>query len=130
ENRWNVQPGDLRSRVDLAEWLLFAMREILSEDEELRNIDPEGHRDLVDAVSELHRRVRYGCKTELLGLVTIRGVGRTRAREMMKLLGVETALDVASLTEKDSSKLADLRGWSPKLVSNIVAEASRVSRRR
>ena len=58
------------------------------------------------------------------------GVGRTRAREMMKLLGVETALDVASLTEKDSSKLADLRGWSPKLVSNIVAEASRVSRRR
>ena len=130
ENRWNVQPGDLRSRVDLAEWLLFAMREILSEDEELRNIDPEGHRDLVDDVSELHRRVRYGCKTELLGLVTIRGVGRTRAREMMKLLGVETALDVASLTEKDSSKLADLRGWSPKLVSNIVAEASRVSRRR
>ena len=23
EKEWNVQPGDLRSRVDLAEWLLF-----------------------------------------------------------------------------------------------------------
>jgi len=130
ENRWNVQPGDLRSRVDLAEWLLFAMREILSDDEELRNIDTKGHRDLVDAVSELHRRVRYGCKTELLGLVTIRSVGRTRAREMVELLGVDNSLDVASLTEKDCSKLADLRGWSPKLVNNIVTEATRVSRRR
>ena len=130
ENRWNVQPGDLRSRVDLAEWLLFAMREILSEDEEQRYLDPEGHRNLVDAISELHRRVRYGCRSELLGLVTIRGVGRTRAREMVNLLGVETALDVASLTEKDRSKLADIRGWSPKLVSNIVTEATRISRRR
>jgi hypothetical protein len=49
---------------------------------------------------------------------------------MVNLLGVETALDVASLTEKDRSKLADIRGWSPTLVGNIVTEATRISRRR
>tara|TARA_Y100001970_G_scaffold46609_1_gene58817 strand:- start:3902 stop:6448 length:2547 start_codon:yes stop_codon:yes gene_type:complete len=128
ENEWNVQPGDLRGRVDLVEWLLFAMREILSEDEDLRSLQPDGHRELLEAISELHRRVRNGCKTDLLGLVTIRGIGRIRAREMVSLLGVENASDVSLLTERDRSRLADLRGWSPKLVDNIVNEAKRISK--
>ncbi len=129
EKNWSVQPGDVRSRVDLAEWLLYAMREILADDEELRRLDPGQHKALIEFVNELHRRVRYGCKADLLGLVSIRGVGRTRAREMADLLGVESAADVASLTEKDQDKLADLRGWSPRLVENIVSAASRSARR-
>ena len=44
ENNWNVQPGDVRSRVDLAEWLLYAMREILNDDEELRQLGPHNIR--------------------------------------------------------------------------------------
>ena len=112
ENNWNVQPGDVRSRVDLAEWLLYAMREILNDDEELRQLGPSEHKVLVDLVSELHSRVRHGCKSDLLGLVSIRGIGRTRAREMVTLLGVENAVDVASLTEKDRENLASQRGWS------------------
>ncbi|HIC75444.1 MAG TPA: hypothetical protein EYO98_02375, partial [Candidatus Poseidoniales archaeon] len=67
---------------------------------------------------------------DLLGLVTIRGVGRTRAREMVNLLSVETVLDVASLTRRDIDRLAELRGWSSKLVENVMNEANRVSRRR
>jgi helicase len=130
EREWNVQPGDVRSRVDLAEWLLYAMREILAEDDEMRRMDPHRHKQLVESISELHRRIRHGCKSDLLGLVTIRGVGRTRAREMVNLLSVETALDVASLTRRDRDRLAELRGWSPKLVENVMNEANRVSRRR
>ena len=129
EKDWSVQPGDVRSRVDLAEWLLYAMREILVEDESLRRMDPGQHGALVDFVSELHRRVRHGCKADLLGLVSIRGVGRTRAREMADLLGVESAADVAVLTERDRDRLADLRGWSPRLVDNIVEAATRSARR-
>ena len=45
EKNWSVQPGDVRSRVDLAEWLLFAMREILVEDDELRRMDPDDWND-------------------------------------------------------------------------------------
>ena len=92
--------------------------------------DPHRHKQLVESISELHRRIRHGCKSDLLGLVTIRGVGRTRAREMVNLLSVETALDLASLTRRDIDRLAELRGWSPKLVENVMNEANRVSRRR
>ena len=129
ENNWNVQPGDVRSRVDLAEWLLYAIREILNDDDELRQLDPSQHKVLVDLVSELHRRISHGCKSDLLGLVSIRGIGRIRAREMVDLLGVENASDVAALTERDRDKLASLRGWSIRLVDNLVEAASRSSRR-
>ena len=54
----------------------------------------------MEAIDEVHRRVRYGCKSDLLGLVSLRGVGRVRAREMAKLLGVSEASDIAELTGK------------------------------
>ena len=130
ESEWGVQPGDLRSRVELAEWLLYSTRQIVADDDELSLMGRDAHRTLVEAIDEVHRRVRYGCKTDLLGLVALRGVGRVRAREMSSLLGVSEASDVAELTERDQSMLADLRGWSPKLVDNLVQTASRAMRRR
>ena len=130
EEEWGVQPGDLRGRVEIAEWLLYATRRILAEDEDLASTDKSSHRTLVEAVDEIHRRVRYGCKTDLLGLVALRGVGRTRARQMVDLLGVSNASDLAELTERDMQKLSDLRGWSPRLVEGIVSTASQAVRRR
>ena len=130
EDEWGVQPGDLRGRVEVAEWLLYATRRILVEDEDLASMDRESHRTLVGAVDEMHRRVRYGCKIDLLGLVALKGVGRTRARQMVDLLGVSNAADLAELTERDMQKLSDLRGWSPRLVDGIVNTASRAVRRR
>jgi len=129
EEEWGVQPGDLRGRVEIAEWLLYATRRILADDEELASMDRGSHRTLVEAVDEMHRRIRYGCKIDLLGLVALRGVGRTRARQMVDLLGVSNAADLAELTERDMEKLSDLRGWSPRLVEGIVNTASRAVRR-
>ena len=128
EKDWGVQPGALRGRVELAEWLLYATRRILVEDEELSSMDRDAHRTLVKAVDEIHRRVRYGCKSDLLGLVALRGVGRSRARQMVDLLGGSNAADVAILTERDMQKLSDLRGWSPQLVDGVVATAGRAIR--
>ena len=108
---------------------MYKRQEILNDDDELRQLDPSQHKVLVDLVSELHRRVRHGCKSDLLGLVSIRGIGRKRAREMVALLGVENAADIASLTEKDRENLASQRGWSIRLVDNLVEAASRSIRR-
>ena len=123
ETEWNVQPGDLRSRVDLAEWLLYSTRIILMEDEELSRMDKESHRVLFEAIDETHRRMRYGCKSDLISLVSLRGIGRVRAREMVEKLGVSNVKDVALLTENDKIKLSELRGWSMKLVDRIVKNA-------
>ena len=129
EEEWGVQPGDLRSRVELMEWLLFAMRRILSEDQKLANIERDAHKILYDSIDEVHRRVRFGCKADILGLVSIKGIGRVRAREMAETLGVSTALDVSEITERDKARLSDLRGWSPKLVDNLVRSAGKSVRR-
>ena len=125
EEEWGVQPGDLRSRVELVEWLLFAMRRILLEDDEMDRIDRNAHKTLFESVDEIHRRVRFGCKADILGLVAIRGVGRVRAREMASTLGFSSASDISEMTERDREKLADLRGWSPKLVENLIDSARR-----
>jgi helicase len=129
EDEWNVQPGDLRSRVDLAEWLLYSTRTILMDDSELISMDKKSHRILFEAIDEMHRRVRYGCKSDLLALISLKGVGRVRAREMATLLGVSNLNDIASLTENDKIKLSELRGWSMKLVNNVVNNASQVAKR-
>ena len=66
----------------------------------------------------------------MLALITLKGVGRVRAREMVNILGVTNVKDISSLTENDQFKLSDLRGWSMKLVKNIVNNASQVNKRR
>ncbi len=129
EVEWNVQPGDLRSRVDLAEWLLYSTRVILMEDEELSRMDKESHRVLFEAIDETHRRIRYGCKSDLISLVSLRGIGRVRAREMVEKLGVANVKDIALLTENDKIKLSEQRGWSMKLVDKIVKNALETNQR-
>ncbi|MFQ3343517.1 MAG: helicase [Candidatus Thalassarchaeaceae archaeon] len=126
EEKWNVQPGDLRSRVELAEWLLYATRRILAEDQELRNENKDAHKTLFNAIDEVYRRIKYGCKSDLLGLVSIKGVGRTRAREVINKLGISNVNDVIMMTDKDRYKLADLWGWSENLVNNIINSAERL----
>ena len=93
------------------------------DDEELSGMDTKSHRLLFEAIDETHRRVRYGCKSDLISLVSLRGIGRVRAREMVEKLGVSNVRDVAMLTENDKIKLSELRGWSMKLVDRIVKNA-------
>jgi len=127
ENKWSVQPGDLRSRTELAEWILYAIGRILDGDEDLKNLNKNAHKLLLESINEVHKRVRYGCKSDLLGLVSLRGVGRIRARELNNTLGVINVKDLTMLTENDKYKLSDLRGWSEKLVENIIISAKQLS---
>ena len=129
EENWGVQPGDLRSRIELLEWLLFSMKRIVAEDEELSKEGRKAHKVLFESIDEVHRRVRFGCKPDILGLVAIKGVGRVRAREMSDTLGLSNPLDVCSMTERDIAKLSDLRGWSPKLVENLIISAKKSVKR-
>jgi len=68
--KYQVGPGDIHARVETAEWLLHAMQELAR----LFNFDA------VPFLSKLKLRVKYGCREELLNLVTLRGIGRVRAR--------------------------------------------------
>ena len=130
EQDWGVQPGDLRSRLELMEWLLFSMMRILYEDEKIRYKNGNSQKILYELINEIHQRVRYGCKSDMLSLVNIKGIGRIRARELERTLGVLSADDIIELTERDREKLADLRGWSSKLVNTLIKSAKRTTKRR
>lgn len=90
--KYGVGPGDLRSKVDVGEWLIYSMRE-------LANIF---NKDAYPMLTELMTRIRYGVKPELLDLVRLRGVGRARARSMYNH-GVK---NVDQLREVDIVRLA------------------------
>ncbi len=69
---FGIGPGDIRNKVEMAEWLLHACARL----SELFN---EGAReDCAEAVT----RARYGIRPELLELVGLRGLGRVRARAL------------------------------------------------
>ena len=85
-DKFGIGPGDLRSKVELGEWLLYSMRE-------LANIF---NKDAYAPLTELMVRMRYGVRRELLDLVKLRGVGRARARSLFDH-GVRTLEDVRAI---------------------------------
>lgn len=69
---FGVGPGDIRNKVELAEWLLHSSARLA----DLFN------KEAVAECSETVLRVRYGIGPELLELVRLRGLGRVRARAL------------------------------------------------
>ena len=71
-NKYNVGPGDIHNIVEMVQWILYAAREF----SRMYNFD------CVSDLNDLMMRVRYGCKKELLNLVSLKGIGRIRARSL------------------------------------------------
>lgn len=71
-NKYNVGPGDIHNLVETVQWLLHAAREFAR----MYNFD------CVSDLSDLVMRVQYGCKKELLNLISLKGIGRIRARAL------------------------------------------------
>lgn len=78
-----IGPGDIRSKVDMMDWIIYSMNEIAL------IFNP----DAVRKVRPLMTRIRYGVKEELMDLVSFRGVGRSRARILFSK-GIRSRSDV------------------------------------
>ncbi len=95
-----VTPGELNSKVERGNWLLYSCQE-------LAKIVPEIKRDFL----ELHivrERLSKGIKSELLPLVRLKGIGRVRARKLFN----NKIRDVRDIKKVDISTLVDLVGKS------------------
>ena len=80
---FGVGPGDIRNKIDVAEWLIHAagrLSEIFS-------------KEAVDELVELRTRIRYGVRSDLMELVKLKGIGRVRAR-MLHDRGYRTLEDL------------------------------------
>jgi len=102
---YNIGPGDLRNKVETADWLLYSMRE-------MANIF---NKDAYPVVTEIISRVRYGVRRELLPLTALKGVGRSRGRSLFGR-GLRNATE---LRGADLSKLSRVPGIGQALAIKI-----------
>ncbi len=91
---YSLAPGDIRSRVDLAVWMMYSMAEI----GRLTGYSKIGELKSIEA------RLKHGVKEELLELVSLKGVGRVRAR---------------ALYNKGYKKLSNIRSASVNELSRV-----------
>jgi helicase len=91
--KYDIRPGEIKIKLDIADWLLYACEEI--------GKIVELNRKYVQEISKLRMRVKYGAKEELLTLLKLKGIGRIRSRKLVqngiKDLGDLKKIDVTSL---------------------------------
>jgi helicase len=96
-DRYGVGPGDVRGKVETAQWLLGAAESLAG----------ELGLETAPAIREARVRVEHGVREELTDLAGVRGVGRKRARRLFDA-GIEERSALRS-AEK-SLVLGALRG--------------------
>lgn len=100
-----VGPGDIRAKVDMMDWIIYAMSEIAY------IFNPSA----IKKIRPLMTRIRYGVKEELMELVSFRGVGRNRARILFDK-GIRSKSDIVQISEAD---LAAIPGIGSALASRM-----------
>ncbi len=108
-DRYGVGPGDVRGKVETADWLLGAAESLAVE------LDL----DVVPAIREARMRVEHGVGEELVDLAGVRGVGRVRARRLFDA-GIE---DSAALREADKALVLDALQGRRQTAENILENA-------
>jgi len=96
-NKYDVGPGDIYNIIEMVSWLLHAAREFAR----MYNFE------CVSELSDLIIRVRYGCKKELLNLVSLKGIGRVRARALYKE-GFKTINDLRGVPVKRIAQIKSI----------------------
>jgi helicase len=104
--RYKVQPGDLYRIIENGKWLLHATEELAELQKECT---------VMPLVHELDERVSKGIKKELLPIVKLEGIGRTRGRLLFNA-GYRSIEDIKRATIEDLTNLPTI---GPRLAKKI-----------
>ncbi len=94
---YNIRPGEVRKKLEIADWLLYATEEICK---------IMHYQSLIKEIVKIRLRLRYGVKEELLPLVRLENIGRVRAR----LLFRNRLRDIKDIKNADLSTLTQILG--------------------
>ena len=95
--RYSTTPGDIRAKVETAEWILYAMSEI----SEL--VSPK----TTKLITELQIRVSNGVRKELLPLLELDSIGGVRARALFNA-GFTTQKSIRDAKPSDFKDIAGI----------------------
>ena len=112
--KYNVGPGDIYNIVEMVGWILHAAREFAR----MYNFE------CVTDIGNLIMQVKYGCKIELLNLVSLKGIGRVRARAMFND-GIKTISDLRRIPLK---RLAEVKTIGDVIAKSIKSQIGEVDK--
>jgi helicase len=110
--KFNVGPGDIRNRVETAEWITYSMLELA------RLFKCPYNRSIENLVA----RIRYGVRRDLLNLVQLEGIGRVRARAIYNA-GFTTVRKLQGVSVK---RLAAIPTIGPKIAESIASQLKKM----
>ena len=115
KDRFGAYPGEIHNNIYTQGWMAYASSRIAQYLQDER---------MYARLRALHDRIKHGVKPELLGLVTIKGVGRVIARGLHSA-GFRTPRDVA---ESNLTRLEKVPGVGAKRAAKLKEEALRQCR--
>jgi helicase len=104
-SKYGVGPGDIHNLVHGTTWLLHATREFAR----MYNFDT------VSFLTNLLMRVEYGCKKELLNLISLKGIGRVRARSLYNA----GFTGIGKLKDTSTQEIARVKTIGPRIAERI-----------
>jgi helicase len=110
--KFNVGPGDIRNKVETAEWITYSMLELA------RLFKSPYYRSVEDLVV----RIKYGIKRDLLSLIQLEQIGRVRARAL-SVSGYRTIEDMKGVSVK---RLAAIPSIGPKIAEKISIQLEKL----
>ena len=84
---FGITPGELMARLEIADWLLYSAYELS------KILHLKIHKKII---KKLMIRMKYGIKEELLPLISIKGIGRVRARKLYNS-GIKNIEDIRKI---------------------------------
>lgn len=105
-DKFGVQPGDLAMLRENASWIAYAASQIAK---------VAGYNEFIKPYDVLSIRLKHGIREELLPLVSLRGIGRVRARALYQA----GFTDLQALREASLEDLMRVPGIGPSIAKSI-----------
>lgn len=96
-DEYKIYPGDLRNMLSSIDWLIYSMAELSKIMDEKK---------ILGFLKRMRIRISYGIKDELFELVSIKGIGRVRARKLFS----NNIKSVGDILKTDYEKLSVIIG--------------------
>jgi len=93
----DIAPGEIRVKIDVADWLLYAL-------EELAKV--AGKKEILKQLAVLRIRIQNGVREDVLPLLKLKGIGRVRSRKLVRA-GLK---DLGDLKKVDPATLSQILG--------------------
>ncbi len=108
-DRYHIGPGDIRREAETAEWLMHSLAELS------RHLSL----GITFKAGQLSQRIHYGAGQDLLLLLSLKGIGRVRARKLYQA-GITS---IEKFKSADPREVARLLG--PKIAEKVMGQLKR-----